>query len=109
MRHQLTFNKETKSSRAAIAILSGMFIGGFILWFYLSPIEKGSVVYWLGFVLMAIPGYVALESFGAFGLNAKFVKNLPRFVRIVFGVFWVLICLLIFSLALILLSSLLSA
>ena len=108
MEHQLTFNKETKNSKTEIVILSGIFITGFLLWLYLSPIVMGSFVFWFGAVVMAIPGYVALESFGAFGLNAKFVKNIPRFVRILFGVFWALICLLFFSFILILLSSLLS-
>ncbi len=58
---------------------------------------------------MAIPVYVAAESLGSFGLGASFVKRLPRSVRIIFGVLWVLICLLVISVVLGLLSSMVGA
>lgn len=105
MEREVIFNERPKNSKIAIAVLVVMFIAGFMLWLLLAPVESGSVVFWSGAVLMAIPGYVAAESLGSLGLGAKFVKKIPKAVRIIFGVLWVLVCLLIISLVLAFLSS----
>lgn len=109
MESQIIFNEEPKSSRLAIAVLAVMFVAGFTLWLLLYPIASGSIVFWSGAILMAIPGYVAIESLGALGLGANFIKKLPRPARIIFGVFWVLICLLILSVVLGFLSAMVGA
>ena len=109
MRNQLIFNEGPKSSKVAIAVLLAMFIVGFSLWLLLYPIVNGSIVFWVGAVLMIVPGYVAAENLGSLGLEANFLKELPRFARMLFGVFWVLLCLLIFGLVLILLSAMVGA
>ena len=105
MERQVILSEEPKSSKLAIAILVAMFLAGFALWLVLYPVTSGSIVFWAGAVLMAVPGYVAVESLVSLGLGANFVKKLPRSARIIFGVFWVLICLLIISVVLGILSS----
>ena len=105
MEGQIIFSEESKNSKLAIVILLAMFVVGFTLWLLLYPVASGPIVFWVGAVLMAIPGYVAVESLGSLGLEAEFVKKLPRFSRIIFGVFWLLICLLIISVILGFLSS----
>lgn len=82
-----------------------MFVAGLSLWLLLYPVVSGSIIFWLGAVLMAIPSYVAAESLGSLGLGANFVKKLPQYARIIFGVLWVVICLLIISVVLGFLSS----
>ncbi len=109
MENKAIFSEPPKSSKVAISVLVVMFIAGFLLWLLLAPVVNGSIVFWSGVVLMAIPGYVAAESLGSLGLGANFVKKLPKAVRIIFGVLWVLICLLIFSLVLAFLSSMVGA
>lgn len=105
MKNEATLSERPKNSKVGITVLAVMFIAGFILWLLLAPVVSGSIVFWSVVVLMAIPGYVAAESLGSLGLGANFVKKLPKVVRIIFGVFWVLVCLLIFSLVLAFLSS----
>jgi len=109
MNSQNIFRETQKTSKVAIAVLLMMFIGGFALWCVLYPVVYDSIIFWVGAVLMAIPGYIATESFGSLGLNAGFIKNLPRSARILFGVFWMLVCLLLFGLVLGLLSLMLEA
>ena len=82
-----------------------MFVIGFVLWLSVYPVGYRSAIFWVGAVLMAIPGYVAGEGLGSLGLESKFAKKLPRVLRILFGVFWVLVCLVIFWLILGLLTS----
>ncbi|WP_145924327.1 hypothetical protein [Microbulbifer aggregans] len=105
MENEAILSERSKCSKAAITVLVAMFIAGLLLWLLLAPVEKGSVVFWSGVVLMAIPGYVAGESLGSLGLGADFVKKLSKSLRIIFGFSWVLICLLIFSAVLAFLSS----
>lgn len=109
MDNQIIFSKESKSSKIAILILVAMFTSGFILWLFLYPVTSGSATFWAGAVLMAIPGYVAAESLGSWGLGSNFAKNLSGPAKIIFGVFWLLVCLIIFGLALRLLSSMVGA
>lgn len=105
MKNEIILGKRPRSSKVAIAVLIVMFIAGFLLWLLLAPVVNGSIVFWIGVGLMAIPGYVTAESLGSLGLGASFVKKLPKALRIIFGVFWLLICLLIFSFVLAFLSS----
>lgn len=87
-------------------VLFSMFISGLALWFLLYPIKQYSIEFWTGVVLMIIPGLVAAESLGSLGLSADGVKKLPKVIRLIFGVFWVLLCLFIFGSVFGLLSSL---
>jgi len=105
MESEIIFSERPKNSKVAITVLVAMFVAGFLLWLLLAPVVNGSIVFWGGVALMAIPGYVAAESLGSLGLGANFVKKLPKALRIVFGVLWVLACLLIFSSVLAFLSS----
>ena len=105
MENEAILSEQHKNSKVAISVLGMMFIAGFLLWLLLAPVANGSIVFWSGVVLMAVPCYVAAESLGSLGLGANFVKNLPKAVRIIFAVLWVLICLSIFSLVLAFLSS----
>jgi hypothetical protein len=54
---------------------------------------------------MGLPALVFAEGLGSFGLNAQWLKKTPKFIRLSFGVFWVLICMAIFSLIIGLLTS----
>jgi len=105
MENEIILNERPQNSKVAITVLVAMFVAGFLLWLLQAPVVNGSIVFWGGVVLMAIPGYVAAESLGSLGLGADFVKKLPRSVRVLFGVLWVLICLLIVSVVLAFLSS----
>lgn len=105
MENEIIFNERPKNPKIAITVLVVMFVAGVLLWLLQAPVVNGSSIFWVGVVLMAIPGYVAAESLGSLGLGANFVKKLPKGVRIIFGVLWVLVCLLIFSLVLAFLSS----
>ena len=105
MDRQAIFNEEPKTSKVTTSVLLAMFIVGFTLWLLLYPIVSGSLVFCVGLILMAIPSYVAIESLGSLGLGAEFVNKLPRNIRILFGVLWMLV----FSLILGLLSSLVGA
>ena len=109
MGKQIIFTEERKVSKIVILILITLFVAGFVLWLFMYPISYGSVIYWVGAVLMAIPGYVAGESLGSMGLTSNFARKLPKVLRIFFGVFWVIVCLLIFGVVLGLLSSMIEA
>lgn len=105
MKSEVILSERPKNPKIAIAVLIVMFIAGFLLWLLLAPVVNGSIVFWSGVVLMSIPGYVAAESLGSLGLGANSVKKLPKAARIIFGVLWVLVCLLAFSLVLAFLST----
>ena len=100
-------NKSKKTIKLA-AYLTLLFCLGFGLWVYYYPIAIYSPIFWLGVILMGIPIYIAAESIGSLGLNAKFVKELSRFSRILFGLVWILSGLVIFSLVVGLLSTMVS-
>lgn len=105
MENETILSEPSENSKVVITVLVAMFVVGLLLWLFQAPVASGSFVFWSGAVLMAIPGYVAAESLGSLGLGANFAKKLPKAVRIIFGVLWLLICLLIFSLVLAFLSS----
>ena len=102
--------QENKSKRTAkvAAYLTLLFCAGFGLWAYFYPVAIYSAIFWLGVILMGIPIYIAAESIGSLGLNAKFVRKLSKFSRILFGVVWVLCGFAIFSLVVGLLSIMVS-
>lgn len=104
MENEAIYSEGSKNSKIVVIILVAMFTAGFLLWLLLRPIENGSIVFCSGVVLMAIPGYVAVESLGSLRLGANFVKSLAKPIRIIWGVFWVLVCLLIISLVIAFLS-----
>lgn len=87
-------NLEEKSSRLikAITILVVSFVIGVAVWAYFSPIITYSIVYWIGFILMGLPICCAAEGLVGLGLNWNFAKNWSRFLRLIYGVIWVLIC-----------------
>lgn len=89
-----------------MAVLLTAFVAGLGLWLLFSPVVSGSLVFWFGCILMAIPGYVAIESYGTFGLSGEWVKKLPSFFRVLFGVGWLLVGLAIMALVILYLSSL---
>jgi hypothetical protein len=101
----LTSNTSNKLPVFAILLLLGLFTVGFGLWFFFRPVAWGSAVFWIGCAVMAIPSYVAIESFGTLGLSNKWIKHLPRLLRIVCGVIWILLGLVIISLMITFLSS----
>lgn len=105
MASRAIFSKNQKTSTLVVTVLVMMFIAGFFLWLILAPVVNGSFVFWSGIVLMVIPGFIAAESLGSLGLDSNFTKKMPKTLRIIFGVLWVIICLLLFSLVLAFLSS----
>ena len=109
MGKQIIFTEEQKISKIVVFLLVTSFVAGFVLWLFMYPISYGSLIFWVGAILMAIPGYVAGESLGSMGLMSNFSRNLPKVLRIFFGVFWVIVCLLIFGVVLGLLSSMIEA
>lgn len=109
MENEAIFCEGPKYSKIAIIILVAMFTAGFLLWLLLAPIENGSIAFWSGVVLTAIPGYVAVERLGSLGLGAAFVKNLAKPISTICGVFWVLVCLIIISLVIAFLSAMVGA
>jgi hypothetical protein len=88
------WNFEEKSSRSikATVILIVSFVIGVSVWAYFFPVITYSAVFWVGIVLMGLPLYCAAEGLGNLGLDRKFLKNWPRFLRLTYGVIWVLIC-----------------
>jgi len=108
MNEKFTFEGKSKKPIKVTVYLVLSFIIGFILWVCFYPVNAYSTIFWLGATVMGFPIYVAVEGLGALGLNAKWVKILPRFLRIIFGVFWVLVCISIIGLAIGLLSSMLA-
>ena len=105
MESKTIFRDERKHTKIAVLMLIAMFVGGFSIWFVSYPVVYASIAFWIGAVLMAIPGYAAMESFGSLGLGSNFSKRWSRASRIAFGVLWMLVCLVVFGLALSLLSS----
>ena len=105
MESKTIFRDERKRTKNAVLILIAMFVGGFSIWFVSYPVVYSSIAFWIGAVLMAIPGYAATESFGSFGLASNLSKRWSRAARMAFGVLWILVCLVVFGLALSLLSS----
>lgn len=93
-------------SGLAWVILTIMFVGGFVLWVVFNPVAYGSVVFWIGALLMGLPSYCFTEFLGGWGFERRFLKTLPRSARIMFGVIWALIFLIIISLVFIFVSSL---
>lgn len=102
----IKLNKEIKIKIFVVGALVFSFIIGLCLWVFYSPIVMWSMIFWIGLVTMGIPIYIALESFGELGLSRQFVKRLPRSIRIIYGVIWVLIGMVIFLLIVAILSEL---
>ena len=105
MKDQRMLGEAANNSKSTIFILVLMFTTGFSSWLFLSPVTYGSALFWVGAVLMGIPGYVAGESLGSFGLESHFSNRLSSSARIIFGVFWILVCLLVYGIVLNYLSS----
>ena len=103
------WNFEEKSSRSAKALilLIVSFVIGLAIWACFFPVVTYSAIFWVGAVLMGLPFYCAAEGLGSFGLERKFLKNWPRFLRLFYGVVWVLICMAICILFIGVLSSML--
>lgn len=90
MSEVLMSRNERKRFSIAIAVLLVSFVAGLGLWLFFYPVISGSLVFWIGGALMAIPSYVAIESYGTFGLSSKWAKSLPSSIRVLFGVVWLL-------------------
>ncbi len=103
------WNLEGKSSRSikAVVLLILAFMIGLAVWVYFFPIITYSPVFWLGAVLMGLPLYCAAEGLGSFGLDREFLNKFPRFLRIIYGVIWVLVCMAICIVVVCALSSML--
>jgi hypothetical protein len=93
-------SEKLNNSKSTILILVAMFTTGFSGWLFLSPVIFGSAIFWIGAVLMGIPSYVAGENLGSFGLDSRFANKLSSSARIMFGVFWILFCLLVYGVVL---------
>ena len=100
MESRKIFTEEEHNSKIVILVFSLMFFLGLALWVVFTPVIYGSVIFWLGAILMGVPGYLAGEGLGSFGLGSNFIKNISRTGRIIFGVIWVLFCVSIYSLVL---------
>ena len=61
-------------------------MAGCLLWTFFSPVETGSVIYWVGFALFLLPVWVFLEFIGTVVLSKRITGKMPRFVRITYGV-----------------------
>ena len=109
MNEEWSFEDKSKRPLKVSAFLVLSFILGFALWAYFYPVFSYSVLFWVGAVLMGFPIYIAAEGLGSLGLNAKWLKDRSRFLRISFAIIWVLICMAIFGLVIGLLSSLVVA
>jgi len=109
MNEQWSFEDKSKRPLKVSVFLVLSFILGFALWAYFYPVISYSALFWVGAILMGFPIYVAAEGMGNLGLNAKWLKNRSRFLRISFAVLWVLICMALFVLLIGLLSSLVVA
>jgi hypothetical protein len=106
MNEEGAFQDQTKRPmKVAICLVISFFLG-FALWSYFYPVIIYSAIFWVGAILIGIPFYVAAEGLGSLGLNAKWLNNWSRLLRICFAVFWVLICMAILGLVIGLLSSL---
>jgi hypothetical protein len=101
-----TERKSSPKIWKVVTVLATSFMAGFLIFVVFSPIEKYSFTFWIGAALMAIPGWVALESLGAYGFNSKLVNRPSKAARICLGVIWVLLCLAIYAFAITIISSL---
>jgi len=109
MNEEWNFEDKSKRPLKVSAFLVLSFILGFALWAYFYPVTSFSALFWVGAILLGFPIYIAAEGLGSLGLNANWLKNKSRFLRISFAVFWVLICMALFALLIGLLSSLVVA
>lgn len=88
---------EEKSSRP-IYVTLGLILSFFLgvaLWAFTYPLEKYSLVFWLGIALLILPIWCLAEGLGNLGLEARFIKRWPHSLRITFGVLWGIFCLVV--------------
>lgn len=106
MSEEWSFEEKSKRPLKVSVLLVFSFILGFALWAYFYPVTSSSALFWVGVILMGFPIYVAAEGMGSLGLNARWLQNRSRFLRLSFAVFWVIFCMAVFGLLISLLSSL---
>jgi hypothetical protein len=107
MNEEWNFEEKSSRSNKAVAVLIISFLIGLTLWAYFFPVVIYSGIFWVGAVLMGFPVYCAGEGLGSFGLDRKCIKSWPRFLRIIYGVIWVFLCMVIFIVIIGALSSML--
>ena len=71
-----------------------LFVLGCSLRIFFRPVAYGSFIFWSGAALMTLPGLAVAEGLSSLGLGAEFVKKLSTPTRILFGIFWCLVCIL---------------
>lgn len=106
MREEWSFVEKSKRPLTVSVLLVFSFIFGFALWAYFYPVSSESALFWVGVILMGFPLYIAAEGMGSLGLNARWLQNRSRLLRLSFAVLWVIFCMAIFSLIIGLISSL---
>lgn len=91
------WNFEEKTSRPIYVTLAliTLFIAGVAVWCFAYPVEKYSLLFWIGVGLLILPLGCLAEGLGNLGFEAKFIKRWPRFLRITFGVLWGIFCLVV--------------
>ncbi|WP_147275285.1 hypothetical protein [Thioalbus denitrificans] len=102
----LDHEKNESNSKIAIVALLISFCSGLGLWFYKAPVENNTLTFWVGAVLIGLPSWAGLESFGSLVFSAQWVNKISKTLRILIGVIWALIGLSITGVLVIALSTL---
>jgi len=103
-KYEWSDDSKAKNRKSIIFIWLSFFFG-VVVWLIGFPVYQNTFVFWIGIVLIGLPLVIFSEAIGNFGLSNRYVSRWPKILRIFFGVFWVLLCWLVFILLISFLST----